>query len=939
MATVTKVFPQGPDTRAVSGPALDAVIEEVLRPVPPLMRKLMARHLGRAVSAIRNVFSLLEPFQKRDPYLALVAGAVKCIDRAENRVQEIESHLGIQEAALRFASSAFERESIYLETCRFLRRTPSQIRGDKAAFKRFMDWEAILELARRAQRGARRYQQTLVFLAARALARCGPDRGRTAADVMERTGFTDIFQREIQQRLPVHLEREWIDAVVAVLRAHKNPKKGVVIDPAILHALAVRAQNPWADVWVQCGALYAWLLASPHDAIRLARQRLRAPDPRIKDDIFVRRFLVEKAAEVLDEAGAMELIQSALVGPDPSPHVRQGAILALGDRDPEASWPVLREHFLMREEWDPCPEVRATVNLVLAKWAVLPRGADIALQEWRLFFERESEGPPLVVAMKHAGNALEHLVGFGQLDPKVAEQFVLELLEKGVQKAWSLPVRSALEDMLERVRVAALPGFAAFRDQVVSVLYESNREDQVDVAGDDPAVTDEIFGRFLAWLSRRHYGLYARKRGKGWRVTVGHQKRWRLWRWIHETLNPAPDKRQAHSHVRARRYEGTIRAHAYGLGEESQTKVPGEPVQMTAEGGWRRFLPLPDDFLDALEFGPCQVFSSEGIVSITPPAGRKALWKLRWKMARVYPVLAALREQARYGNPEAQPNAYIEKLRSMGFQVDFRPHPPAELSLAVPYFAVAPPMSTAAPPPPANVEAPAGEWPVAAVEADPYAAAPAIEGFTPPPPEDAMPPAVAEEPGAPAAPAVDPGVLALGGETAPRDPLDDLMALPGEAPPAEAALPGLERGDAGAELGSKLDAWDDAPVAPPADPLDALMLPPSEAPKDPLDELTLPPADLPRDPLDDLALPPADLPRDPLDDLAPPPATPPRDPLDDLALPPATPPRDPLDELTAPLPEPPADPDSPAAPPGESDKDFIIPPPAPPGTEGEDFLT
>ena len=48
--------------------------------------------------------------------------------------------------------------------------------------------------------------------------------------------------------------------------------------------------------------------------------------------------------------------------------------------------------------------------------------------------------------------------------------------------------------------------------------------------------------------------------------------------------DPAPDKRQAHSHVKGRRYEGTIRAHAFGLGEESQTKVPGEPVQMTAEG-------------------------------------------------------------------------------------------------------------------------------------------------------------------------------------------------------------------------------------------------------------------------------------------------------------------------------------------------------------------
>ncbi|MCE9584507.1 MAG: hypothetical protein K8T20_18620 [Planctomycetes bacterium] len=810
MATVTRTFPQGPDTRTVSGPALDSVIEEVLRPVPPLMRKLMANHLGRAVTAVRGVFGALEPFQKRDPYLALVAGAVKCIDRAENRVQEIESHLGIQEAALRFAATPVEREGIYLETCRFLRRTPAELRGDKAAFKRFMDWEAILELSHRAQRGARRYQQTLVFLAAKALARCGPDRGRTAADVMDKTGFTEMFGRAIQQRLPVHLEREWIDAVVSILRAHKNPKKGVIVDPAILHALAVRAQNPWADIWVQCGALYAWLLASPQDALRLARQRLRSPDPKNKDDIFVRRFLVEKATEVLDENGSLELLQSVLVGPDPSPHVRQGAILAMGERDPDKSWPVLREHVLMREDWDPVPEVRAAVNLVLAKWAVLPRGADIALQEWRLFFERETEAMPLVLAMKHAGGALEHLVGFGQLDPKVAEQFALELLEKGVSRGWTLPVRAACEDLLERVRVAALPGFAAFRDQVVSVLVERNREDQVDVAADSPEVTDEIFGRFLAWLSRRNFGFYAGRTDSGWRVTVGHQKRWRMWRWIHETINPAPDKRQAHSHVMGRRYEGTLRAHALGLGEESQTKVPGEPVQMTAEGGWRRFLPLPDDFLDALEFGKCRLFASEGIVTITPPTARKAVWKLRWRMAREYPALAALREQARYGNPEAPPNAYIERMRSLGYQVDFIPNPPPELSLAMPYFTVAPPLQP--------------------------------EGFAPPP--------VTEE-----------GAIALDAPGGEAPGIGEELTAPSvaESPDAWNAEPPVESADnfvqPDAAIGPSaefvLPATDEAP----RDPLEELALPPGEAAKDPLDELMLPPGSPAPDPLDELTAP------------------------------------------------------------------------------------
>jgi hypothetical protein len=692
VATITREFKKPLDTRAIAGPALDQALDDVLRGVAPLMMRLMKRPLEHAVGAVRDLIPSLDAHLRRDPYVALIAAAMRSYDSTENRIQEIESHLGIQEAALRFATVQEDREELYLATCQFLRRTPSQLRGDRRAMKRWMDWEAVLEIARRAQAEARRHQQTLVFLASRSLARCGPERGRTAAEVMERTGFAAAFHRAMQSRMPVHLEREWVDAVVAVLGAHRNLKKGVPVDPAILHALAVRGQDARADVWVQCSSLYAWLLSAPADALRLVRQRLKAPDTRIRNDMFVRRFLVEKAREVLEEMQALDLVQVTLALPDPSPHVRQGAILALADAEPDKAWPILREHVLMKEEWEPVPEVRATASLAIGRWASHPRGGEIALQEWRLLFEREEDPMALRVAIRHAGKALESLVGYRHLDARVCEQFALELLEKGATKPWPIPVRVALEDMLERIRVAALPEFPAFRDAVVPVVMERNREDQVDLFADAP-IHEDVLGRLLAWLSRRHYGLYARPRPPGFRVSVGHQRRFRWWRFLHETFNPAPDKRQAHSHIRARRYEGILRAHALGLGEESPTKVPGEPVQMMAEGGWRRFLPLVDDFLDSLEFGPVKVYSSEGIASIQPPTGRGALWKLRWRMARRYPELAALREQSRYGNAEVPPNAYVETMRAMGFAVTFTPHPPPEHSFALPYFS--PPASPA----------------------------------------------------------------------------------------------------------------------------------------------------------------------------------------------------------------------------------------------------
>ena len=190
--------------------------------------------------------------------------------------------------------------------------------------------------------------------------------------------------------------------------------------------------------------------------------------------------------------------------------------------------------------------------------------------------------------------------------------------------------------------------------------------------------------------------------------------------------------------------------------------------------------------------------------TIEPPKGRKSLWKLRWRLARHYAELAALREQARYGNPEAPPNAYIEKLRSMGFKVEFRPNPPLELSLAAPYYTYAAPISEV-PAEAAAAEGPLPDFPVVPQERDPFAAtgqAPAIDGFSPPPPEDAAPPSYRAEQEGPVAQEFSAEGLAEAGARDPldelsaplpelpaKDSLDELMALPGNAEqsPAEPA--------------------------------------------------------------------------------------------------------------------------------------------------------
>jgi hypothetical protein len=104
----------------------------------------------------------------------------------------------------------------------------------------------------------------------------------------------------------------------------------------------------------------------------------------------------------------------------------------------------------------------------------------------------------------------------------------------------------------------------------------------------------------------------------------------RWWRWWFEFRHPSPDKRQAFSHTIGRLFDGELHVPSAIMAELAQTKVPGEPLHISTEGGWRPFLPLPDELTSSIELGhiarPFRIFTAEGITTITPPTG----WQ-RWR--------------------------------------------------------------------------------------------------------------------------------------------------------------------------------------------------------------------------------------------------------------------------------------------------------------------
>jgi poly-gamma-glutamate synthase PgsB/CapB len=149
----------------------------------------------------------------------------------------------------------------------------------------------------------------------------------------------------------------------------------------------------------------------------------------------------------------------------------------------------------------------------------------------------------------------------------------------------------------------------------------------------------------------------------------------RFWRFFYELLSPSPDKRQGFDHTVGRVTRGSLRCPSCIGSELTQTKVPGEPLYMPSEQGWRPYLPLVDHVITALQSclsnAPTRVFSPEGITEIKPPRSLVlriiARSRLTFGFAR-YAELRNWREEDR-----SRPDAYIAALERLGVRITYSP--------------------------------------------------------------------------------------------------------------------------------------------------------------------------------------------------------------------------------------------------------------------------
>ncbi len=434
------------------------------------------------------------------------------------------------------------------------------------------------------------------------------------------------------------------------------------------------AQDPLRNVWVRCEAMALLKLLAPDFFLDLLDALLSKPQP--GDHIFLRRRAIELMGDRFEAYPEFQAYLP-LTMRDPSPFVRQVLPKVLRRMPVDFFKPMSRLIALN----DTSHQVRAAMVLELSRALGQEDRAGICSRILGEVLRKEEEPFVLRTALKAACDGTARMTGQypgGSVHAETWFDMVIPEVETLADTSENAAVVQWARRALEEIWCLTTPGAVSLRRMleplVRSITPGSGRlVSRKRFSG----YTDEYIGRVLAVITQGDYGVEIRKGLLFYEVFRGWEFGFRFWRFWHEFFHPAPDKRQAFRHTVGRIPRGHLRAPSSILAETTSTRVPGEPLVIEEEQGWRPYLPLPDDALSmfrlSLRRPHAEIYSFAGITYISGPRSWfKRLWG-RIRLSLSFTRLADLRNWERHH--QEPPRRYLETLASMGMETQFEPYP------------------------------------------------------------------------------------------------------------------------------------------------------------------------------------------------------------------------------------------------------------------------
>ena len=469
--------------------------------------------------------------------------------------------------------------------------------------------------------------------------------------------YLKIIFSELKENIPDFVKNELVSSISALLKISSNPEE--FIKP---FELDIKELSYNKYTWFKCSLLKLNLITCK-TPFKLLQNNLK---PDINEDFFVREFTVNLFIEhlkLLKNEEAETLINMILN--DPAPFVRQ-ALAFNAHKLNDTFYYDIFNFFIFKEE-------------------------EISVKCSALKIYTEETGPKqrLENIYKNIEKSLFQINNSSFL--RYALHTVDKLLERTLDYNWSIrfidsankirlnynldiPVRRFAANIKEKLW--CYTNIEAFKllNKIKNKLKLKKTKNKIKFSPKEfEGFDDESIGRVLAVIAQNNFTLDLKKGYFSHKLFINSSSCFRWWRFIYELLSPSPEKRQTVKHTTGRLFKGNIRANSYIMSEQSETKIPGEPLFINEEGSSRPYLPLPDEIISAAEYGKeVKLFSSEGVTTVIPP---KNIIKRFWTeliISLKFKKLAKLRNWQRESSQES-PASYVESIRKLGFSIQISP--------------------------------------------------------------------------------------------------------------------------------------------------------------------------------------------------------------------------------------------------------------------------
>lgn len=594
------------------------------------------------------------------------------IDRGLQAAKDLEKiELEFNQRLARSATLS-EKRRLTWDYCMRMQTDPNKLSGDRRALNRWLDTDAIVERFRK-RKAELEYRMAFEW---NRLGVAMQDMRWSSNELSDAGKTWRSFQLEKWVFLILYSkkdERLCAESIVAMKRTLQSfpeaSRRGVVSPSTQTFFYRTALEGVW-PLGVQMAAFDFLAVAARDAAVQVAKLRLnRLTD---NDEMFMRAHCMQwlmgqDAALVFDDSRFVE--QTGLN--DNSPLVRQTFAEALADSD----WSSADEALMKIIHEDQEPAVRAMAVLSISK-RLGRQSTELDKQiSWLDWMKIESD--PFVLRTFLHGLERSVRIFFVRRDYTGASAFIDQMI--GALDAHRIHWKS-LEIRRQAARIIAL--LWMLKDTRRRLLLSGFKR----LANSIPAgncrlipgrylekYTEEEIGRALCCLSQDDFSFTLRESPRGLYLWRGEKAQFRAWRFIHEFLNPAVDKRQSFEHTLGRDFPGRIHAPSGRLGELSRTKPPGEPYQIGTEGDWRPYLPLLDELVSCLQRVPRKTYrryTPEGVVEIDAPKSVVTSLRASLKLNFQFSKISQIRDWAEGG--ESSPSGYIKTLERLGFRIRFR---------------------------------------------------------------------------------------------------------------------------------------------------------------------------------------------------------------------------------------------------------------------------